>query len=344
MELLISADSHVFEPIDLWRTRLPARFRDAPLPISEAGAKSFAAHPGGSDPHARLSEMSTDGVSAEVLYPTVALALFGLDDPELQRACFEIYNDWLCDYCSVSGERLVGVSLIACHNIAHAVADLKRYRERGLKGFEVWMSPTPELPFSSRHYDPLWATAQELETPVSLHILTGHDYSKKLFDDPRANSLEWFRGPVNRKLAAVMNAVYDLMFSGVFARFPGLKLVLVENEIGWLPFAIQQWDYYFKRFRSSMDLPIDRLPSEYFADNIFATFFNDPVGCRQLAFWGDNNCMWSNDYPHPNSTWPKSHEKIQALLGHLPAGARTKLLSSNVVRLYGIDTGRLAAS
>jgi len=343
MELLVSADSHVFEPLDLWRTRMPARFREAALPISEEGARTFAAHPGGTDPHARLTEMRTDGVSAEVLYPTVALPLFAVDDPELQRASFEVYNEWLCDYCSIAGDRLLGVSLIACHDIRNAVADLQRYHARGLRGFEVWLSPAPELPFSSRHYDPLWAAAQELKAPVSLHILTGHDYSKRLFDDPRANSLEWFRGPVNRKLEAVMNALYDLVFSGVFARFPGLKLVLVENEIGWLPFAIQQWDYYFNRFRKNLDLPIDRMPSEYFAENVFATFFNDRVGCLELAFWGADNCMWSNDYPHPNSTWPKSRQRIDQLLGHLGAETRAKLLAGNVMRLYGIEPGRLAA-
>ncbi|MBF6570606.1 MAG: amidohydrolase [Candidatus Binataceae bacterium] len=343
MELLISADSHVFEPIDLWRSRLPERFRNASLPISQAQAKSFAAHPGGTDPQARLSEMKTDGVSAEVLYPTVALGLFGLDDPALQRACFEVYNDWLCDYCAVAPERLLGIALIACYDIDEAVEDLRRYRARGLRGAEVWMAPVAGLPFYSAHYDRFWAAAQEVKMPVSLHILTGHDYSRKLFDDPRSNSLEWFRGPVNRKLDSVMTALYDIMFSGVFQRFPGLRLVLVENEIGWLPFVIQQWDYYFKRFRDTLDLPIKRLPSEYFADNVFATFFNDAVGCRQLGFWGTTNCMWSNDFPHPNSTWPKSREKIDQLLGHLPPDQRASVLSSNVANLYGIKTKSLTA-
>ena len=106
-ELLISADSHVIEDSHFWKNRLPAAFKDqAPVfPDREVGG-SFQAHPGGWDPNERVKEMAVDGVSGEVLYPSFAMNLFGLQDAALQEACFRVYNDWLLEYCSVAPDRL----------------------------------------------------------------------------------------------------------------------------------------------------------------------------------------------------------------------------------------------
>src|ERR1051325_740433 len=94
-EILISADSHVMEPHDLWEKGVPEALRaDAPrfkpIPVGE----SFQRHPGGQDPNARIKEMETDGLSAEVLYPTLALSLFALDDARMQEACFPGFQTW----------------------------------------------------------------------------------------------------------------------------------------------------------------------------------------------------------------------------------------------------------
>src|SRR5690349_19728254 len=103
-EVLISADSHVAEEPDFWVKNLPARYQDqAPkFPQRQVGSSRFEGKMGGYDPNERLKEMAQDGVSAEVLYPSLGLRLFCLEDAELQEACFRVYNDWLADYCSVA--------------------------------------------------------------------------------------------------------------------------------------------------------------------------------------------------------------------------------------------------
>src|SRR5579862_1995237 len=138
-EALISADSHVMEPHDLWTRSLGARFGEKapafkPLKVGEG----FQHHPGGNDPKERVKEMSEDGVSAEVLYPTRGLDLFGQDDPELQRACFQVYNDWLIEYCQEAPDRLIGVAAISVYDPAMAVHELERCRKAGLKGAIIW--------------------------------------------------------------------------------------------------------------------------------------------------------------------------------------------------------------
>jgi predicted TIM-barrel fold metal-dependent hydrolase len=339
IDVIVSADSHVMEPVDLWKKGVPEKYREAaPLFPPHKLGEGFQQREGGHDPRARIKEMEVDGLSAEVLYPTLMLGMFGQHDAGLQQACFRVYNDWLTEYCSVARDRLIGVAAISMYDIEHAVAELTRCRKAGLKGAIIWQAPHPDLPFTSAHYDKFWAAAQDLEVPVSMHILTGHSYHSK----PRQD-VEHYRGSTNLKLLDAINALYDLIFYGVLERFPGLKLVTVENEAGWLPFTVQQWDYYYRRFRETKRVPMTKLPSEYMRAQVFSTFFNDTVCGHNLEWWGEDNVMWSNDYPHWNSTWPNSLKVIRRDLGHLPPATQAKVLAGTACRLYGLDVAALPA-
>jgi predicted TIM-barrel fold metal-dependent hydrolase len=280
--------------------------------------------------------MEVDGLSAEVLYPTLLLSLYALNDAGLQEACFRLYNDWLIEYCSVDHNRLVGIPAISVYDVGNAVKELERCRKAGLKGALIWQAPHPDLPFHSSHYDEFWAAAQDLEAPISMHILTGHSYHSK-----ERKGIERYRGSVNLKLADVANALFDFIFYGVLERYPKLRLVSVENESGWLPFMVQQWDYYYRRFRGVNPTPFTRDPSEYVRDQVFSCFFSDSVCGRNLEWWGQDNLMWSNDFPHPNSTWPNSIKVIRRDLGHLPAETQTKVLAANACKLYRLDMSAL---
>ncbi len=328
-EIIISADSHIMEPTNLWQTRLPASFKDrAPKipPRNSPGEK-----PGGYDPRARLEEMAVDGVTAEVLYPTLGLSLYAMEDAEAQELCFRISNDWLIEYCQVAPGRLVGISMISLYHIANAIKELERCANKGLKGALIWQVPPESLPFTSDHYDPFWEAAQDLNMPVNLHILTGFNYSRV-----KREGLEVYRCSVNRKLTDTANALFDIVFSGVLDRFPRLKIVLVENEMAWIPFYLHEWDKYYVRHSPRHPISISKLPSEYVNKQVYATFFSDPTGGRLLDWWGADTCMWSNDYPHAASTWPHSRQVIAQELGHLPQDVLRKVLRENVVGLYDL--------
>lgn len=332
-DLIISSDSHVMEPVDLWKKGVSAKYRDsAPLFPPHQVGEGFQQHAGGWDAKARMREMEADGLSAEVLYPTLGLDLFGLDDAGLQEECFRVYNDWLIDYCQAAPDRLVGLALLSVYNIEQAVEELERCRKTGLRGAVIWQVPHPDLPFTSDHYEPLWAAAQDMEAPVSLHILSGHGYKKNPGQLAGSNA-------ITQKLVQAADSLHDIIYSGILERFPRLKVVLAENEVGWVPFILEQWDYYvFKgqKFFDRKEEHLRLLPSEYFFRQVYTTFFNDAAGANTLSWWGADNCMWSSDFPHSNSTWPHSRDVVARDLGSLPVETRAKIVRENVARLYGV--------
>jgi len=366
-ETIISSDSHVIEVPDLWEKGLPPSLRDRapkayfdekrdawmfgspevqaqavgglfmagqrPDQLESVRRAGFSlARPGGWDPIERIKDMKTDGVSAEVLYPSLGLGLYCVEDAALQEALFQAYNDWVIDYCAKVPDRLYAVALLSMFDVDHAIAEMERCKKRGIVGTMIWQVPHPKLPFSDSHYERFWAASQDLELPVHLHILTGFGGS---MTRQTSHGVSRFRIGVNQT-REIEDALFEIIFTGVLERYPKLKVVSVENEIGWIPFWLGQCDKAFKRHRHSEKLPIDKLPSEYFFRQIYATFFNDHVGGRLFSWWGVDNCMWSNDYPHQNSTWPNSREVINRDMGHLPVADRDKLLNSNVRKLYNL--------
>src|SRR5438552_9704680 len=329
---LFSSDSHVSEPPDLWVSRIDQRFRDhAPhveerevdgqsqelfvfegfephrLSVGIAAAAldgdrqefqrtrgTYAnARPGGWDPAERMKDQDLDGVDGEVLHTTLGFRLFWLEDADLQRACFRVYNDWLAEYCGYDRRRLVGLGLISLADIKLAVDELQRCAKLGLKGAMIWNSPPPDRPYTSDEYDPFWSAAQDLDMPLGLHALTCHDESRIPLNFYLHNVVQNFE--IQRTLAT-------LIFSGVLERFPQLKVVSVENQGGWIPAFLQRIDRALRSRRWSFPTALTMKPSEYFHRQVFATFVDDPLAIRNLDLIGAENLMWSSDYPHNASS------------------------------------------
>ena len=180
-EQIISADSHMAEPLDLWETRLPPVFRDRALRFPKLKLYETNHHlrAGGWDPDQRLQDLAFDGISAEVLYPTLAKQAWLLGDPALEEACNRVYNDWLIEFCSAAPERLWGLAIISYWDIDKAVEELERCKKAGLRGSYAPTGPAEELPYSSEHYEKFWAASQEMDMPVNLHINSGLGYGNK---------------------------------------------------------------------------------------------------------------------------------------------------------------------
>jgi predicted TIM-barrel fold metal-dependent hydrolase len=99
---------------------------------------------------------------------------------------------------------------------------------------------------------------------------------------------------------------------------------------------LQQWDYYWDRFRRTDSFAIKRPPSEIFAEHVYCTFLEDFVGTRAFSWWGENNCVWSSDYPHFNMSFPHSRENVEKHLHGLSADKRRRLVRDNAVNLFNL--------
>jgi predicted TIM-barrel fold metal-dependent hydrolase len=371
---LLDADSHVSEPLNLWKERLPLKYRDiAPRMMTEYQGRpgawwlieqdrpphnvilgfganktieeltkllnsfSYAgAHRGGWDPAQRIKDMDQDGVAGDVLYTTLGFRMFWIRDGEFQRACFRVYNDWLADFCSHSPRRLKGLALISLYDPKQAAQDLQEWRKKGLAGAVVWASPPEELPFFSEMYDPFWAAAQELAMPLSLHEFAGFQW------------VDWDSNSEKRTVAQAINShevertFATLILSGVLERFPGLKVVSAELNCGWLPFFLFRIDERFDatgiRFRGTpFRTKLTLKPSEYFRRQLYATFIDDPFGINHRDEIGVENMLWSSDFPHSATFWPHSREKIAKDFRDVAEEERRKILSENTAKLYGFD-------
>jgi predicted TIM-barrel fold metal-dependent hydrolase len=365
-DIIISADSHMCEPPNLWVERIDQRFRERaprivkdpdgkkgsffmceqlpPFRVSGAFAagktfdKSFleagldSAPAGGWDPAERIKDMELDGVSAEVLYTTCAFVLFWLDEAPLQEACFRVYNDWLAEFCRYDPKRFAGLGLISLFDIERGRQELERCKKMGLRGAMIWASPPENQPYSSAAYNSFWATAQELEMPLSLHLVTG---KRKESQQDESDLVELYVRMVSRP-HEIQHSFLTLIFSGVLERFPRLKIVAAEGDIAWVPHVMERADKYFRRFKQGYGVALSLKPSEYFQRQMYATFIDDPMGVKTYHLAGSaDNFMWSTDYPHQASTFPHTRETLDTIFQGIPAADVRKIVCDNAAKLYG---------
>jgi len=371
---LFDADSHVSEPLNLWQERLPAKYRDkAPRMLKEHEGKpgawwlieegrephnvilgfganktleelqqflkgfSYAgAHRGGWDPAQRLKDMDQDGVAGDVLYTTLGFRMFWIRDAGFQRACFQVYNDWLAEFCSYSPKRLKGLGLISLYDPKQGAEDLEDCAKKGLAGGLIWASPPDELPFYSKVYDSFWTAAQELRMPLSLHEFAGFE---RIYWESTAEK----RTVANAVASHEVETTFaTFILSGILERFPRLKIISAELNCGWLAYFLHRMDRAFDsrgvRLQGSpFPTKLTMKPSEYFRRQLFATFIDDPYGLAHRDEIGVDNLLWSSDFPHSATFWPHSREKIAEDFQGIGAEDKRKILSENVAKLYGFE-------
>ncbi len=366
---VISADSHITEPPNTYIDYIDASWKDKaphmidggegigdlfiidglamPVPmglvaaagkppeeIKISGVKFDQLHRGGWDPDARLVDQDRDGVQAEVIYPTVGMLLCNHEDFDYKKACFDAYNRWMASYCDAHPDRLLGCGQTAMRSPEEGIEDIKSIKALGLRG--VMMPGMPAMAdYDSPIYDPFWEAAIELDLPLSFHILT--------------TKSELTRGPALSGFLSIVRGCQDilamLIFGGVFERHPELKVVCVEADAGWVPHYMYRMDHAFNRHRYWLKPGADltRLPSEYFAENIYVTFQDDWTAFRFADAMNWRHLMWANDFPHSDSTWPWSQELLDKHASQLSEEQQKAILCDNVAELYNIDVKKLAS-
>lgn len=377
---VIDVDTHVTEPADTWTSRVASKWGER-IPHVEringrdvwvAGDRRLAI-PGQSamagfdgtlpdhpltyddmpkaawDPQARLGFMDSQGIRAQIIYPNVGGFGGGywyqLDDRELALACVRAYNDFQTDFCSVAPDRLLGVTAVPFWDIDATLVEARRGREAGHVGINFCNQPDAlgAPPLFDRHWDPLWAWAEEASCPVNFHIGSG-DFTSWVQNTRGLQFRTNFARASSMMMMNNVQCIADLIFGGVCHRFPELRLVSVESGVGFMPSILETFDWQWRNGGVHHEHPeFDLCPSEYFRRQIFATFWFERESARFGVDQLPDNVMFETDFPHPTCQHPGPQtpalEPAQYASEVMSGWAQPlveKVLSGTAARVYGL--------
>ena len=252
------------------------------------------------------------------------------------REVFTAYNRWLSEFCSAYPRRLKGIAqVLVDDDMAAGIAQLEHAAKLGLCGAMIPVYPSPSETYDLPMYDPLWAAAQDLGIPLSLHVGTKRPGSVQMRTEGRIT-----QSAAERSVSDfwVRMSLGHMVFSGVFERFPDLRVVNVEHELSWIPFFMKRMDatYVERHTQATHRFQTDALPSDFMRQNVYHGFQEDELGIRLRDMIGVDHIMWGSDYPHAESTFPESQRILDEIMEGVPDEERAMLVGGNCAELYGL--------
>ncbi len=382
LDWLISVDDHILEPPNLWVDRVAAKDRDRaphmemvdgldywvydgkrypssglsvcagkskeefspePLPYSEM-------RPGCYDAKARIEDMDRAGILASLCFPTITRFCGQLfmeaSDREFGFELMQHYNDWVVEeWCGAAPGRFIPLMLIPMWDPPLAAREMERMAAKGVTAFAFSENPypigLPTIHDKNRYWDPVMSAANEIGMVASMHVGSSSVVPQIAPDSPFMANLAW--GAIRTS-----GAMLSWLFSGMFQRFPNLKIALSEGEIGWMPYFLERAEqvldkqrYWVGKGQRFMDhaeagaVDLDTLNiRELFRDHVFGCFIDDHHGIASIDEIGEDNVMCETDYPHSDSTWPHCITTVKKIIGHLPPETQYKILRGNAEKLY----------
>jgi predicted TIM-barrel fold metal-dependent hydrolase len=332
------ADWWLYEDLQWPHTRLGASAGFEPTEIKVEPITYDEMRPGCYGPAARLDDMDLNWVEASLCFPTFprfcGQTFLEAKDKELARLCVQAYNDWMVEeWCAGSHGRLLPLCLVPLWDADLAAAEVARNAARGVRG--VAFSEIPAylgLPsIHSGFWDVFFQTCEETGTVLFLHIGSGTKMPRTSDDAPDLVAVTIGFGNCVASMA-------DFIFSGLLDRYPGLKLVYSEGQIGWIPFFLERADDAWEKHRGGTlgQTPITNPPSYYYYRQIYGCFFKDFHGVASLKSVGLDNVTFECDYPHADSSWPHTVELAQDMFVDLDASSIQQIVSGNARKLLGL--------
>jgi predicted TIM-barrel fold metal-dependent hydrolase len=380
---VISADSHLEIPPERWLHRVPAQYRDrAPrcvrLPSGgdallvegrpanvlglNFGGKpaeqitiggTYESTAGTGSPEQRVREQDQDGIDAEIIFTGVSGPDLwrGIKNNNAYRSVLRAYNDYLAEeYCPVAPDRLLGLGVIPETGVDDAIAEMEHCVRQGLVGITLNAFPSARS-YPSPEDDRFWAAAVDLGVPVTVHVQFG--FPSNTYGGSSAPAFLYPRQPedggndIILRLAkygfrGALNAV-QLIWAGVFDRFPTLQVYFAETQIGWIPNFLEQMDNHYKRHRHWAERllglqQLAHLPSDYVREHCYWGFLYNPVGVRTVRReMGVDRVMWATDFPHAETDFPHSRESIAETFAGVPPEERARMLAGNAIDYFHLD-------
>jgi predicted TIM-barrel fold metal-dependent hydrolase len=337
------------EPVDWWfyeDLRRPLIRLDAAVghdrdEITLSGTTYDWMRPGAWQVKPRLEDMDLNWVEASLCFPTFprfcGQTFTEAKDRELALLCVRAYNDWMIEeWCGESGGRLIPLSIVPLWDAHLAAAEVRRVAEAGCRAVCFSEIPPflglPSVHDPDRYWDPFFAACEETGTVIAMHIGSSSKMPSTSPDAP----------PAVGSTLTFANACYSLvdwLMCGAFVRFPGLKIAYSEGQIGWIPYVLERADVVWRENRAwgGVGESVPCPPSELFRDHVFGCFFDDAHGVRSIEEIGVDNVTYESDYPHSDSTWPRTRQVAEEQLAGLAPEVVEKVVRTNAIRMLQLD-------
>jgi predicted TIM-barrel fold metal-dependent hydrolase len=326
-----------------------------------------ADNPAGWDPNLRLKWMDEHGIYAQVMYSNIALFRSGTMhqasgvDAELLLETIRVYNDFQTDWASADPKRLLPMTQLPFWDLDESIKELARCAAKGHHGVVFSQEPAAfGLPaLIDRHWDPLWAAAQDAGLAVNFHILTGSGFSdpvkpsdggtdqmsdqSTLLASLRADPVMYVATSVGY-ISGNMRTFSHLICGGVCDRFPRLNFVGVESGVGWIPFFLESMEWQWHN-NGAATKRYDLTPTDYFKRQMYGCFwFEDPIAHAAIELIGPDNFLYETDFPHPTCMCPgegtiavSPAQWLRERWSDVPDETLRKVLHDNAARIYHLS-------
>jgi len=287
---------------------------------------------GDDDPAERIKDLDFEGVDVNLTLPS---GWFGTwtagEDAALEMAMYGAYHRWMNDYCGAYPDRLGGIILVGTRDVQAGLKEIERWGKSRWAWAVMAYAPYG-VPLDHPSLEPVWAAAQDHDLAVVLHTFTvmppyapgGLDTWENLWLQ-RSAAHPWCG---MRNMAALIGA-------GVMDRYPRLRVATLEAGHGWLPFWMSRIDEHAETIAAALPA-LKARPSDYVRGGRYFQSIEIPEGEKLtnavIDLVGEDVLMYASDYPHGESHFPKSVEKV--LAWDMPQQRKRKLFWDNAVRLY----------
>jgi len=384
---ITSVDDHIIEPPNVWVDRIPAKYHDTcprviteddgseywvyedhkavtgglgasagrkPEDITAVGFPYSDMRAGCYDAKARLEDMNEGGVLASLNFPSVprfcGQLFWEAKDKDLALLCVKAYNDWMVDeWCGTDPGRMIPLAIIPLWDPKLASDEMVRMHAKGVRSicFSENFEPLGLPTIHTGHWHPVLQTANDLKMVLSIHIGSSSTFHRISNDSP-------FMANFSLGMIRPAGCLMDWIFSGMFQRYPNIKIALSEGSIGWIPWVLERAQQVYDTQRhwvakgvslgnvgpvQNYDTQIDHEKIDIYGDyyeHFYGCFIDDATGLSMIDVVGEDNIMIEVDYPHSDTTWPHSlklaHERLSA--ANLTDVQKYKILRGNAERLY----------
>jgi predicted TIM-barrel fold metal-dependent hydrolase len=347
---VIDADSHIFEPDDLYVRFAPTGLRHLIPPAPDYGLLEGAtplgglpaienivrptacesAHPeGGYDALARVTDMDREGIAQMVCFPSVVTSLCRYP-AEVEQVMITAYNAWIADLCNRAPGRLFGTIVVPLRDMGATVREVHRWAEDSRFAGITIPTRIDGANLDSPHFDPLWACAEALDLPILVHSGTARP------PYPLGTELQgdnFFLMHLMHHPTEQMLALSALVGGGVLERHPGVRFGFFESGCGWVPWYLERLTHHVKHLHEFVPRVTRHSQEQVLAQCFFSC---DPDECSLAHFvtqLGADNLLYASDYPHWDSAFPHSVRLVREN-PTLSESDKAKILSSNARRLY----------